>query len=278
MIRAAAIQLCSSDTPLDNLEATCSLITEAAANNASLIVTPEVTNCVSTSRAHQSAVLTTQDRDPTLLAIRKLCKELSVTVVIGSLALKSETDTRFVNRSFVIGPDGDIINTYDKIHMFDVALSDTETYHESSGYAPGDSAVLSETPVGNIGLSICYDVRFPHLYRRLAHHGADILTVPAAFSVTTGQAHWDVLLRARAIENGCYVIAAAQTGTHAQQNSDPRATYGHSMIISPWGDVLSGLEADIGICYADLDLSRVKVARERVPSLLNERQFDGPIR
>ncbi|MEL6701686.1 MAG: nitrilase-related carbon-nitrogen hydrolase, partial [Pseudomonadota bacterium] len=178
--------------------------------------------------------------------------------------------------SFLIDPDGGIAATCDKIHMFDVALSDTETYTESAAYRPGDRAVVAKTPFATFGLSICYDLRFPHLYRRLAKAGANVLTVPSAFARVTGAAHWHTLLRARAIETGCFVVAPAQVGTHGESGSGPRQTYGHSLVVSPWGEVIVDAGSACGITFVDLDLADVGHSRTRVPSLGHDRVFDGP--
>ncbi|MBC7143691.1 MAG: carbon-nitrogen hydrolase family protein, partial [Rhodobacteraceae bacterium] len=252
-MRAALLQLSVTDDPAENLPVTLSLVREAAAGGAGLVLTPEVTNCLSSDRAHQRAVLRHERDDPTLAALRAEAAEQGIWLLIGSLALLTDdADGRFANRSFLIAPDGSIAARYDKIHMFDVNVSETEQYRESAGYRPGRKAVLAETPFARIGMSVCYDVRFPHLYRTLAKAGAEILTVPAAFNDTTGAAHWHVLLRARAIETGAYVLAPAQTGTHAAHNGRPRRTYGHSLAVSPWGEVLLDAGTETGIGYVDL--------------------------
>ncbi|CUH79589.1 N-carbamoyl-D-amino acid hydrolase [Tritonibacter multivorans] len=253
------------------------MMAEAAAGGAGFVLTPEVTNCLSTSRSHQQDVLCLEEDDPTLAGLRDTAARLGVWLSIGSLALKTrDADGRFANRQFLITPEGEIAARYDKIHMFDVAVSETETYRESAGYRPGDRAVVTRTPFGVLGLSICYDVRFPQLYRRLAQAGAQILTVPAAFSPATGAAHWHSLLKARAIETGCYVLAAAQTGSHRLSRGKPRSTYGHALAISPWGEVLSDSEQEVGIRFVDLNLNDVDKARARIPSLTHDREFDGP--
>ncbi|MGR3461810.1 MAG: carbon-nitrogen hydrolase family protein [Roseovarius sp.] len=276
-MRAALLQLTSSDDPGDNLAVVRTLMEGAAADGAEIILTPEVTNCVSTSRTHQRAVLNHESDDPTLAALRAEAERLGVWLLIGSLALRTDDlDGRFANRSFLIGDDGAIRARYDKIHMFDVDVSPEETYRESDGFRPGTRAVLSDTPWGKMGLSICYDVRFPHLYRRLAQAGAEILTVPAAFSHVTGAAHWQSLLRARAIETGCFVLAPAQTGTHTASRGQARRTHGHSLVIGPWGEVIADGGTEAGIIMVDLDLSEVAQARRRVPSLRHDRDFDGP--
>lgn len=276
-LRAALLQLNSSDTPADNLPSTLTMLREAHARGAQIALTPEVTNCVSTSRAGQAAVLQTEAEDQTLAAIRALAAELEFWVLIGSLALKTDDpDGRFANRSFLIGPDGAIMARYDKIHMFDVKVSETEIYHESAAFRPGDRAVLAQTPLGRLGLTICYDLRFPMLYRALAQAGAEVLFVPAAFSPVTGAAHWLSLLRARAIENGAFVVAPAQTGLHKAQEGRTRRTHGHGMVIAPWGEVLLDMGRDPGVAVVDLDLSRVADVRARVPSLRHDRDFLPP--
>ncbi|MEI4232649.1 carbon-nitrogen hydrolase family protein [Roseovarius sp. D22-M7] len=276
-MRAALLQLTSSDRPDDNAEMVRDLIDRAASDGAELILTPEVTNCVSTSRTHQKSVLHLEEDDPTLRDLAAAAARHRVWLLIGSLALLTrDEDGRFANRSFLIGPDGQIRARYDKIHMFDVDVSPEETFRESDGFRPGDRAVLAETPWGKLGLTVCYDVRFPALYRRLAQAGADILTVPAAFSPVTGAAHWETLLRARAIETGCFVLAPAQTGTHAASRGKARSTHGHSLAVAPWGEVLVDGGTDPGIVTVDLDIAEVARARGRVPALRHDRRFDGP--
>lgn len=276
-MRAALLQLSVTDDPQANLPVTLSLLREAATKGADLVLTPEVTNCLSSDRAHQRAVLRHEQDDPTLSALREEAERLGIWLLAGSLALLThDADGRFANRSFLIRPDGGIAARYDKIHMFDVTVSETEQYRESKGYRPGNRAVLADTPFGAIGLTVCYDLRFPNLYRRLAKAGAKILTVPAAFNDTTGAAHWEPLLRARAIECGAFVLAPAQTGTHAAHAGRPRRTYGHSLVVSPWGEVLADGGTETGILLVDLDLDAVDKARSRVPSLLHDRDFEGP--
>lgn len=277
MIRAALVQLNSSDDPVANLPETLALIRDAAAAGADFVLTPEVTNCVSTSRKHQNSVLCFEADDATLAALRIVAHELEIWLLIGSIALKtSDSDGRFVNRSFLISPRGEITARYDKIHMFDVQVSKTETYRESAGYRPGEAAVLAQTDFGLVGMTVCYDVRFAHLYRKLAQAGAQILTVPSAFSPVTGAAHWEALLRARAIETGCYVLAPAQVGTHDCSVGKPRKTWGHSLAVSPWGEVLADGGTDVGFTPVDIDLAQVDAARSRIPSLTHDRSFEGP--
>lgn len=276
-MRAGLVQLSVSDDPAVNLPVTLELVRKAHAGGAAFVLTPEVTNCLSSDRAHQRAVLRQESDDPTLAALRAEAARLQVWLLIGSVGLLTDdADGRFANRSFLIGPDGGIAARYDKIHMFDVNVSETEQYRESSGYRPGNRAVLAETPFGKVGMSICYDVRFPQLYRRLAQAGATILTVPAAFNDTTGAAHWESLLRARAIENGCFVLAPAQCGSHASHNGRPRRSHGHSLAVAPWGEVLADGGSDPGVTLVDLDLDAVQKARARVPSLTHDRPFEGP--
>ncbi|MCE8005477.1 carbon-nitrogen hydrolase family protein [Aestuariivita sp.] len=276
-MRGALIQLTSGDNPKVNLAETTALIAQAAGEGAGFLLTPEVTNCVSGSRTQQAQVLRIQEEDPTLAALRAQAADLGIWLLIGSLALKTgDADGRFANRSFLIDPNGAIAAWYDKIHMFDVQVSEAETYRESAGYRPGDRAVLAQTPFGAIGMTICYDVRFPHLYQTLARAGARILTVPSAFSPVTGAAHWHALLRARAIETGCYVLAPAQTGDHAVTRGRARRTYGHSLAVSPWGEVLADGGTTCGIHFFELDDSSVDEARRKVPSLSHVRPFDDP--
>lgn len=276
-MRVGLVQLSVTDDPLANLPVTVDLVRQAIAGGAEFVLTPEVTNCLSSDRAHQRAVLRHEEDDPTLAALRAEAAEAGIWLLIGSLGLLThDADGRFANRSFLIGPDGGVRARYDKIHMFDVTVSETEKYLESSGYRPGNRAVLADAPFGQVGLSVCYDVRFPHLYRRLAQSGATILTVPAAFNDTTGAAHWESLLRARAIENGAFVLAPAQCGSHANHNGRPRRTHGHSLVVAPWGEVLADGGTEVGVTIVDLDLAAVERARGRVPSLAHDRPFEGP--
>ncbi len=276
-MRAGLVQLTVSDDPAVNLPVTLGFVREAAAKGAEFVLTPELTNGLSSSRGHQRAVFRSEAEDHTLGALVVEAKSLGVWLLIGSLGLlTTDADGRFANRSFLIAPDGEIAARYDKIHMFDVNVSATEVYRESEGYRPGDKAVLAETPLGMIGMTICYDLRFPALYRRLAQAGAQILTVPAAFNHITGAAHWELLLRARAIETGCFVLAPAQTGFHPESQGKGRRTHGHSLAVAPWGEVLADGGTDAGVTMVDLDLARVAEARHRVPSLTHDRGFAGP--
>ena len=276
-MKAALVQMSSSDDPATNLAEASVMIRDAVARGAEFVLTPEITNCVSGSREHQRKVLATEELDPVLAGLRALAADLKIWLLIGSLGVKSgEADGRFANRSLLIAPDGSVKARYDKIHMFDVDLGPGEKFTESEAYRPGAQAVVAETPLGNIGLSICYDVRFGALYRRLAQAGAQIITVPAAFAVTTGRAHWEVLLRARAIETGSYVLAPAQCGSHRSSTGHRRDTWGHSLAISPWGEVLADGGTEPGVTLIDLDLAEVARARSRVPSLTHDREFKLP--
>lgn len=273
-MRVGLIQLNSSDDPEVNISPTRALVRQAADQGATFILTPEVTNCVSASRARQAEVLLQESEDRTLLALRAEAKRNSVWVLIGSLALTDPTgDGRFVNRSFLISPLGNIIARYDKMHMFDVTISETESYRESAGYQPGSNAVLAEVAGVTVGLTVCYDLRFPYLYRDLAQAGARILTIPSAFAPATGAAHWEVLLRARAIETGSFVLAPAQCGSHAAAQGPIRQTYGHSLAVDPWGIILADGGVASGVTLVDLDLKAVDDARRRIPSLTHDRDY-----
>lgn len=276
-MRIGLVQLTVCDDPVENLPETLRMIRLAAKGGAEFILTPECTNALSSDRDHQRLILRHEAQDDTLATLRFEAQSLGVWLLIGSLGLLTDdADGRFANRSFLMAPSGEIAAHYDKIHMFDVNVSETEIYRESSGYRPGAKAVLAETPFARMGMTICYDVRFPHLYRRLAQAGAQIITVPAAFNHITGAAHWEVLLRARAIENGCFILAPAQTGFHNESSGKGRRTYGHSLAISPWGDVLADAGTEPGVTIVDLDMASVTAARGRVPSLSHDRAFEGP--
>ena len=276
-MKAALLQRKSGDDPARNLAMVTDMIADAAGQGADLILTPEVTNCVSQDRAHQNEVLQTEADDRTLRGLRDAAARHGVWLSVGSLAIKTgDVDGRFANRSYMIDPAGRIAAYYDKIHMFDVTVSEAETYRESAGYRPGDRAVVAETPLAKIGMTICYDVRFAYLYRALAQAGAQVILVPSAFSPVTGAAHWEPLLRARAIETGSFVLAAAQSGTHSTTTGAPRKTYGHSIAISPWGDVLVDMGKEPGIAVVDLDLAEVAQSRERIAALQHDRPFRGP--
>lgn len=276
-MRVALIQLTVTDDPVANLAVTLGFVGQAAAAGAGFVLTPELTNGLSSSREHQRNVFRPEEEDPTLAALQNAAKAAGIWLLIGSLGvLTNDPDGRFANRSFLIGPDGAVVARYDKIHMFDVNVSATEVYRESAGYRPGNRAVLADTSFAKVGLTVCYDLRFPALYRRLAQAGAEIITVPAAFNHITGAAHWEVLLRARAIETGCFVLAPAQTGFHGESHGNGRRTHGHALAVSPWGEVLADAGTEQGVTLVDLDLARVTEARHRIPSLTHDRGIDGP--
>ena len=276
-MRAGLVQLTVGDDPVANLSQTQAHIAAAVAQGAGFVLTPECTNLLSSNRDHQRAVMHPEATDPTLQALRDQAASAGIWLLIGSLGvLTDDADGRFANRSFLINPTGEIAARYDKIHMFDVDVSETEVYRESSGYRPGTKAVVAETPFAKIGMTVCYDVRFPYLYRALAQAGAQIITVPAAFNHITGAAHWETLLRARAIETGCFILAPAQTGFHPEANGKGRRTHGHSLAIAPWGEVLADAGTTPGVTMVDLDLAQVAKARARVPSLTHDRRFTGP--
>lgn len=271
-IKTALIQMRSGIDPQRNIDDAEAMIREAAANGARLIVTPETTNLVQRDGDQLFKTLKTPAESSSLVRFADLADSLSIDLVIGSLALLGE-DGRAVNRQVVFGPDGAVKATYDKIHMFDVSLGSGEVYRESDNYAPGDHAVLTEAAGATLGLTICYDVRFPQLYRRLAQAGATVITVPSAFTKVTGRAHWEILLRARAIETGSFILAPAQGGLH----EDGRKTWGRSMVIGPWGEVIAGSHLDEPeILYASIDPDDALKARERIPSLMGDREFIGP--
>ncbi|MBW0159287.1 carbon-nitrogen hydrolase family protein [Sedimentimonas flavescens] len=276
-MKAALVQLSVTDDPAANLPVTLGFIREAAGAGADFVLTPECTNLLSSNRAHQNAVLRLEEDDLTLAALRAEAEALGIWLLIGSLGLKThDADGRFANRSLLIGPQGQIVARYDKIHMFDVDVSETERYRESEAYRPGTRAVLTEVAGTPLGMAICYDLRFPHLFRKLAQGGAQILTLPAAFNDTTGAAHWESLIRARAIENTCFMLAPAQCGTHAAHGGRPRRTWGHSLAVAPWGEVLADGGTEPGVTLVEIDLARVAQARVRVPSLAHDRDFEGP--
>ena len=266
--RAACVQLRSSDDVNENIATASELIREAKAKGAQFIATPENTTLMAPDGGAKLERSFPEDRDPALPEFRALAAELGVWLLIGSLAIKV-SDTKTANRSFLFNPKGEIAAKYDKIHLFDVDLPSGEKYRESNTVEGGHRAVIADLPWGKLGLSICYDLRFPRLYRKLAKAGAQILTVPSAFTETTGKAHWHVLLRARAIENGAFVIAPAQGGLHA----NGRRTYGHSLIVAPWGEVLVEGGTDPGVFWADIDMNAVAEARGRVPSLTHDRDY-----
>lgn len=266
---AACVQLNSRDVMSDNLARAATYARDAHAAGARLIAFPENVSMMSFGGDNVRTAAFPEDQHPGLVFFADLAQELQSTLIVGSLHVKVEGEDRVANRCFIIGPDGKVITSYDKIHMFDVDLANGESYRESKTFRPGDAAKLAKTDQGTIGVSICYDVRFPHLFRDYAKAGAQILSIPAAFTRTTGQAHWHTLLKARAIENGCFVIAAAQCGDHPGN----RQTFGHSLIIDPWGEVLADGGTDPGFITAEIDLDRVDEIRRMVPSLANGQTY-----
>ena len=267
-MRAAIFQMTSGIDPAAHGAAIADMAARASGEGADMLFTPEMAGYLDRDRARAAATLRCEADDPVLAQVREAAARHGLWVHLGSLPLKDErADERWANRSFMIDDRGEIRARYDKIHLFDVDLATGESWRESSVYGPGEQVVAVDTPWARMGLSICYDMRFPDLYRALTNAGASVLLAPAAFTVPTGQAHWHVLLRARAIEAGCFVIAAAQAGRHA----DGRETYGHSLIVDPWGEVLLDMGEQAGLALAHIDLSRIEEVRGRVPALANRR-------
>ncbi|WP_288287741.1 carbon-nitrogen hydrolase family protein [uncultured Sphingobium sp.] len=267
-MRAALFQMTSGIDPAANAAAIVAMAARARGEGADMLFTPEMAGYLDRDRARAAATLRSQADDAVLAAVREAAAREGLWIHIGSLPLKDErADGRWANRSFLIDDTGAIRAQYDKIHLFDVDLATGESWRESSVYGPGEQVVAADTPWGRMGFSICYDMRFPDLYRALTNAGATILLAPAAFTVPTGQAHWHVLLRARAIEAGCFVIATAQVGAHA----DGRVTYGHSLVVDPWGDVLLDMGEAGGLGLVDIDLTRLGDVRARVPAIANRR-------
>jgi predicted amidohydrolase len=271
-LRIGLVQPTTGIDPEAGAEELTAAIARLAAGGAELIFTPEMSGRLDRDRTRMAASLHSAANDPVLAAVRAAAATHKVWVHLGSLALAGGDEGRLANRGFLIDPSGNLVADYDKIHLFDVDLPGGERYRESSAYAPGHRAVVAPTPWGGLGLTICYDLRFPTLFAALARGGAMMIAVPAAFTRPTGRAHWHVLLRARAVETGCFIIAAAQTGVHA----DGRATFGHSLVVAPWGEVLLDMGEDPGEAVCDLDLAQVAEARSRVPSLGHGRDWTGP--
>lgn len=273
---AACVQLTAASDHAPSLNVAEDLIRQAKDAGADLIMTPETTSLIESRRAATIEKSLPEESHPGIALFRQLSAELEVWLLAGSFGIGlgevEPGQTRLANRSFLFDPNGMIVARYDKIHMFDVAIPDGQTYRESSTYRPGDKAVTTELPWGKLGLTICYDLRFPPLYRALAEAGASFITVPSAFTRLTGAAHWHTLLRARAIETGCFIFAPAQCGTHA----GGRQTYGHSLIISPWGEVLADGGEAPGFVTAEIDPAAVAKARSMVPSLSHARKFELP--
>lgn len=272
-LRVGLVQTRTPATHAAALDHVAPLVREAIADGAQFVLTPECTNVVQKDRTKLLPSLTALEDDPVVNGLREIAAETGAWIDIGSALVLRETGEKAANRQVVIDPTGAIVATYDKLHMFDVDLPTGETARESSAYAPGEQAVVVDTPLARFGLTICYDMRFPALHRALALAGATVITAPAAFTRPTGEAHWDVLLRARAIETGSFVIAAAQGGFH----EDGRGTWGRSIAIGPWGEVIAKLDHDEpGVLLADLDLPAADKARAAIPVLKNARPFVGP--
>jgi len=267
--RVGLVQMRTTRTPAQNTDAAVKMIGEAKDGGADYVLTPEMTNILERSRESLFSKIVPEEDDATLATFRELARALNIYIHVGSLAVKTGPE-KAANRSFLIDRKGDIVARYDKIHMFDVDLKGGESYRESKSYRPGDLAVVHDLPWGRLGMTICYDLRFPALYRALAEAGATFLAIPSSFTRQTGEAHWHVLMRARAIENGCFVIAAAQGGDH----EDGRSTFGHSLVVDPWGKVIAEGGTEPGVIFADIDPAEVAVARGRVPSLQHGRRFE----
>lgn len=266
MTKIGVLQMTSGIDPAVNAATLVDAIGEAGAEGAAMMFTPEMSGLIDRDRARGSASIVAEDVDPVLAAVRAAAASAGMWVHLGSLAVR-RPDGKFANRGFVIDPTGTIRARYDKLHLFDVDLPSGESWRESAAYVGGETAVVVDTPVGRLGASICYDLRFADLYRALSNAGATMLAVPAAFTRPTGAAHWHILLRARAIEAGAFVVAAAQTGVH----EDGRETYGHSLVVDPWGDVILDMGGAAGVGFADIDLARVEQVRARIPAVAHRR-------
>jgi predicted amidohydrolase len=267
--KAAMIQMRSGLQPGANIDAAVRYIGDAKSAGAEYVLTPEMTNILAANREQLFAVAVEEEADASLATLREVARKLGIYVHIGSLAIRISPD-RAANRSFLVDPKGDILARYDKIHMFDVDLAGGESYRESRNYRPGELAVLADLPWGRLGLTVCYDLRFPALYRALAEAGATMLAIPSAFTKQTGEAHWHVLIRSRAIENGCFVFAAAQGGRH----ENGRDTFGHSLIVDPWGRIIAEGGTEPGVIVAEINPAEVANARARIPSLQHGRRFE----
>jgi predicted amidohydrolase len=267
--KVGLVQMRSGIDPQANLASALKLIEEAAGAGAAYVLTPEMTNIMEIKRERLFASIAEEERDPTLAALREAARRLSIYIHIGSLAVKVLPD-KAANRSFLIDRRGDVAARYDKIHMFDVDLANGESYRESRNYRPGEMAVVTDLPWGRLGVTVCYDLRFPALYRALAEAGASFFSIPAAFTKQTGEAHWHVLMRARAIENGSFVFAAAQAGKH----ENGRETFGHSLVVDPWGQIIAEAGTEPGVIVVEVDPAQVAAARSRIPSLLHGRRFE----
>ncbi len=269
VFKVGLIGMRSGIDPQANLNAVLAAIDQAKRAGADYVQTPEMTNILDSKRDRLFTNIVADENDPTLATLREVARRLSIYVHIGSLAIKASPD-KAVNRSFLIDRKGDVVARYDKIHMFDVDLAGGESYRESNTYRAGELAVVADLPWGRLGLTVCYDLRFPALYRALAEAGASFLAIPAAFTRQTGEAHWHVLMRARAIENGCFVFAAAQGGRHEHG----RETFGHSLVVDPWGRIVAEGGTEPGVVIAEIDPTEVAAARAKIPSLHHGRRFE----
>ena len=272
VLNIALVQTRTPATAKAGLDHVAPLIREAAAGGARFILTPEGTNLLEQRRDRRATVLASEDEDVAVLGLRRLAAELGVWLLIGSAIVRSgrDGDARAANRSLLVGAGGAIVARYDKLHVFDVDLPNGERYRESATVRPGDGAAVADTPWGRLGLTICYDIRFPHLHRQLAQAGASMIAVPAAFTAPTGEAHWETLLRARAIETGAFVLAPAQGGLH----EDGRRTWGRSTVVGPWGEIIARADHDEPcVLHAKLDMEAVAKARAAIPSLTHDREF-----
>jgi predicted amidohydrolase len=275
MFNVACVQTSAGPDIATNIASASALVRDAHKSGASLVVLPEVSNVIDMDLSALAKKLVLEVDDTALAAFCALAAELKIWLLVGSLSIKHETAInsegrpKFANRSFLIGEDGIVCSRYTKIHLFDADFGDGERYQESSTYEPGNETVLADTPWGKLGMTVCYDIRFPHLYRKLSQAGAKFLSIPAAFSRISGKAHWHVLMRARAIENGCYVFAAAQCGEHGSG----RSTYGHSLIINPWGEILADGGTKTGFVIAEISVGLVNEVRRKIPSLFHDRDY-----
>jgi predicted amidohydrolase len=267
--RAGLIQMRTGRSVQANLDAAAAMIGEAKRAGADYVQTPEMTNIMEVKRENFFGAIVEEDSDTGLMMFRELARALGIYVHVGSLAIKVSPD-KAANRAFLIDPKGEVVARYDKIHMFDVDLANGESYRESRNYRAGELAVLKDLPWGRLGITVCYDLRFPALYRALAEAGASFVAIPSAFTRQTGEAHWHILNRARAIENGCFVFAAAQGGRH----ENGRETFGHSLVIDPWGRILAEGGTEPGVVMAEIDPAEVAAARSKVPSLQHGRRFE----
>lgn len=271
IFKLACIQTNTGNDLAANLATVSGMVREAAANGATFVLTPEYTLMMDGSGRVMREQALPADGGTPLVELRALAQQLGIWLLIGSLTLRTQEE-RIANRSFLINSSGDVVASYDKIHMFDVTLPDGKVIRESSAYRPGERAVVTDTPWGKLGMTVCYDLRFPALFRLLAQAGAQMITVPSSFQRQTGKAHWHALLQARAIENGCYIIAPAMCGDHAGN----RQTYGHTLVVNPWGEVVADGGDAPGIVYAEIDMARVAKVRGMIPSLTHDRAFNRP--